>query len=79
METTGSSILGPLGCLLMGAAVGTLAWSARETFSRWLGYVERDLADKLRRLRPTHNLHRYVVSWLGITAVVSLAVWLRIP
>ena len=41
----------PLGCLLMGAAVGTLAWSARGDFSRWLGYVERDLADKLRRLR----------------------------
>ena len=61
----------------MGAAVGTLAWSARADFSRWLGYVERDLADKLRRLRvPTHNLHRYVVAWLGATAANFLVFWL---
>ena len=33
-----SPILIPLGCLLMGAAVGTLAWSAQRDFSRWLDY-----------------------------------------
>jgi tight adherence protein B len=70
METTGSPILCPLGCLLMGAAVSTLAWSVRADFPRWLDYLERDLAEKLRRLRvPTHNLHRYVVAWLSVTAV----------
>ncbi len=77
METTGSPILCPLGCLLMGAAVGTAAWSARTDFSVWLGYVERDLGDKLRRLRaPTHNLHRYVVAWLSATAANFLVFWL---
>ena len=77
METTGAPILNPLGCLLVGAAVGTLAWSARTDFPRWLGYVERDLADKLRRLRvPTHTLHRYVVAWLGATAANFLLFWL---
>ena len=78
METTGSPILFPLGCLLMGTAVGTLAWSAQGDFSRWLGYVERDLADKLRRLRvATHNVHRYVVVWLSVTAANFLVVLAR--
>jgi len=73
----GSPILVPLGCLLMGAAVGTLAWSARGDFSRWLDHLERDLADKLRRLRaPTHNLHRYVVIWLSATATNFVVFWI---
>jgi len=77
METTGSPILFPLGCLLIGAAVGTLAWSAQGDFSGWLSYLERDLTDKLRRLRaPTHNLHRYVVVWLSATAANFVVFWL---
>ncbi len=77
METTGSPILCPLGCLLMGAAVGTAVWSVRADFPGWIGYVEGDLADKLRRLRvPTHNLHRYVVVWLSATAANFLLFWL---
>ena len=66
-----------MGCLLMGAAVGTLAWSAQGDFSRWLGYVESDLADKLRRLRvPAQNLHRYVVLWLSATGANFVVFWL---
>ena len=33
--------------------MGTLAWSAQADVSSWLGFVERDLADKLRRLRAS--------------------------
>jgi tight adherence protein B len=77
METTGSPILFPLGCLLMGLAVGTVAWSAQGEYSRALAFVERDLTDKLRRLRaPTHKVHSYLVAWLGLTAVIFLGFWL---
>jgi tight adherence protein B len=73
---TGSPILCPLGCLLIGSAVGTLAWSCQDDYSRWLDAVERDLADKLRRLRvATRDLHRYVVGWLCATAIVFLGFW----
>ncbi len=79
MEPTGSPILVPISCLLMGAAVGTLAWSARGDFPHWLGLVERDLADKLRRLRvSTQHLHRNVVVWLSVTAANFLIFWLML-
>ena len=77
METTGNPVLSLFGCLLMGAAAGTAAWSAREDFPGWLAYLERDLADKLRRLRaPVHNAHRYVVAWLSAIVAVFLTVCL---
>jgi len=63
----------------MGTAVGTLAWSVRMDFPRWLAFVERDLAEKLRRLRvPTRNLHRYVVVWLTVTAANFLVFWIKL-
>ena len=65
METP-DPILAPLGCLLIGMAVGTFAWSAEGELSRALAFVERDLADKLRRLRlPTANLRalRHCLAW----------------
>jgi tight adherence protein B len=77
VEPTGNPILIPVGCLLIGAAVGTLAWSAQADFSGWLVYIERDLAEKLRRLRvPAQNLHRYVVAWLSVTAANFVVFWL---
>jgi tight adherence protein B len=77
MSATGNPILVPLGCLLTGLAVGTLAWSVRFDFTRWLGLLERDLTDKLRRLRmPTRNLHGYVVAWLAATGANFVAFWL---
>ena len=70
-------ILVPLGCLLVGMAVGMLAWSAEGEFSRAVTFVERDLADKFRRLRmSTENLHRNVLIWLALTAATFLAFWL---
>ena len=76
METP-NPILAPLSCLLVGMAVGTLAWSAESEFRRTLAFVERDLADKLRRLRaPTTNLHAYVIAWLVLTGLNFLMFWL---
>src|SRR5271157_501129 len=78
MDTT-NPILAPLGCLLVGMAVGTFAWSAEGELSRALAFVERDLADKLRRLRaPTANLHAYVIAWLVLTGANFVTFWLFI-
>ncbi len=72
-----SPILNPLACLFFGAAVGTFAWSIRERFQGWLGYVEADIIDKLRRLRaPTKYVHRYVVAWLIATGCVVVLFWI---
>jgi tight adherence protein B len=54
-----------LSSVLLGAAVFTLAFGCREFLARSLSAIERDLADKLRRMRiSSRNLHRYVVAWL---------------
>ncbi len=75
MET--NPILAPIGSLLIGLAVGTFAWSAEGELSRALAFVERDLSDKLRRLRaPTANVHAYVIAWLVLTGVNFLMFWL---
>ena len=77
MET--DPILAPLGCLLIGMAVGTFAWSAEGELSRAFAFVERDLADKLRRLRaPTANLRGYIIAWLSFTGVNFLLFWLYV-
>lgn len=71
--------LAPLGCLLIGLAVGTFAWSAEGELSRALAFVERDLSDKLRRLRlSTANLHAYVIAWLVLTGLNFLTFWLLV-
>jgi len=54
-----------LACLSMGLAVGVLAFFCRDYFALGLGAVERDLAEKLYRLRAsTRHLRRYLVLWL---------------
>jgi tight adherence protein B len=54
-----------LGSVFIGAALAVAVLFGREHFVGWVAGVERDLADKLRRLRaPTRHLHRYVVAWL---------------
>jgi tight adherence protein B len=54
-----------LSSLLMGAAAAVLGYTGRDWFALALGAVERDLADKLRRLRAsTANLRRYLIFWL---------------
>ncbi len=65
------------GCLFTGLAVAALAFFCRDYFAKGLGAVENDLAEKLRRLRvSTRRLHRYLVTWLTVTACVFCAFWL---
>ena len=81
METTetiaSNPLLAALGCLLVGLAAGTFAWSAEGEFARRSAFVERDLADKFRRMRlPTEYLHRYIELWVALTAGTFLIFWL---
>lgn len=66
-----------LSCLLMGLAVFALAWACGEYFGLTLGWIEKDLAEKLRRLRmPTKRLRRYLVVWLVAMGGVFAGFWL---
>jgi tight adherence protein B len=54
-----------LGCLSMGLGVGVLGFFCRDYLALGLEAVERDLAEKLYRLRAsTRHLRRYLVLWL---------------
>ena len=64
-------------CLLMGLAAAALAQACRDRFLVGLDWVERDLEDKLRRLRaPTRRLHRHMLLWLTAMVGVFLGFWL---
>ena len=66
-----------LGSLLIGLAVTVLSYCGREVFARGLDAVERDLADKLRRLRAsTENLRKYLVVWWIVIGGTFLAFWI---
>jgi tight adherence protein B len=56
-----------LSSLLAGVAVGLLSYACRDTLARGFAAVERDLADKLRRLHASsRNLRTYLVVWLVV-------------
>jgi tight adherence protein B len=61
-----------LGTALIGLSIAVLSIAGREWFARWLGFIEDDLRDKLRRLRVnTRSLHKWVIAWaLAIVAVL---------
>ena len=66
-----------LACLLMGLAVSSLALFCGDLFAAPLGIVERDLAEKLRRLRMSNKkLRRHLLLWMAVTAGVFLGFWL---
>jgi tight adherence protein B len=66
-----------LGCVALGLAAALLVYFGRPYFDRALSFVERDLAEKLRRLRVrTDRLHGYLVAWVVLTAGAFLVVWL---
>jgi len=66
-----------LGSVLAGGAVFALVYGCREHFGRALAAVEKDLADKLRRLRvATENLHKHLVAWLIATAGIFGGIWI---
>lgn len=61
-----------LGSVSMGAAVAIAALAGRETIAGGVAFIERDLREKLRRLRiNTRSLHRWVVAWM-IAVVATL-------
>ena len=63
-------------CLSTGLAVAALAFFCRDYFARALDAVERDMAEKLRRLRvPTRTLRRNLIVWLAVTGGVFFAFW----
>jgi tight adherence protein B len=66
-----------LGSALVGLAVALLSLACRRYLLSGLEAVERDLADKLRRLRAsTRNLRRYLVVWLILIGCTFLGFWL---
>jgi tight adherence protein B len=66
-----------LGSALMGGAAATLYVSAGDYYWRALALVERDLADKLRRLRTsTRHLRRWLVGWSMLLAAALFGLWI---
>jgi tight adherence protein B len=68
-----------LGSLLMGCAASALYISAGDYYWRGLDILERDLADKLRRLRTsTRHLRRWVVAWSILVAAALFGLWIAL-
>jgi tight adherence protein B len=66
-----------LGSLALGVAVAVMAYAGRGWFALALDAVERDLAEKLRRLRAsTRNLRKYLIIWLCAVAGTAAGIWL---
>jgi len=66
-----------LGCLLVGLGVTVLSYSCRGYFAQGLDAVERDLADKLRRLRAsTQNLRKYLIIWAITIGCTFFGFWI---
>jgi tight adherence protein B len=62
---------------LMGAGTAGVAYFGRPYYWHVVDYLERDLGEKLRRLRmPTHRLRRQIVLWSALLAVVFFGLWL---
>ena len=63
--------------VFVGAAVAVATLFGRARFAQALDWIERDLADKLRRLRvPTRNLRKYLIGWLIAVGCTLLGFWL---
>ena len=65
-----------LSSLLVGLAVGLLAYAGWDYVVLAVGAIERDMADKLRRLHaPTRKLHAYLIIWLTVIGLNFVGVW----
>ncbi|MCY2993262.1 MAG: hypothetical protein NTY19_36075 [Planctomycetota bacterium] len=63
--------------LVMGAGVAGCAYFGNHAYSRFVDFVERDLADRLRSLRvSTPYLRRWINVWLALVAAAFLLLWL---
>jgi tight adherence protein B len=66
-----------IGSALVGLGLALAAFAGWEHYRRAFAYVEADFRDKLRRLRrPTKNLRKWLIAWLGGVAGVTLLVWI---
>lgn len=62
--------------LIVGAAVAVLCLSCSSHYQRAIDYVQRDLSEKLRRLRfPIQNVRRYLHLWVVIILLAFVALW----
>jgi len=65
-----------LGVTFMGLAMATAGLFCHHYFTWGLDAVEKDLAEKLRRLRaPTRNLRKYLVGWVAGIAGTFFVFW----
>lgn len=65
------------GIVLIGLSIALFAWAGSGYYSLGLDAVERNLKEKLRRLRAnTRNLRKYLVAWNCFVAIVFLSFWL---
>ena len=66
-----------LGSLAIGMAMAALSYAGGGYFALALDALERDMADKLRRLRAsTGNLRKYLIGWLIAVVCAFFGVWL---
>ena len=66
-----------LGSLAIGLATAALSYAGGGYFALALDALERDMADKLRRLRAsTGNLRKYLIGWLIAVVCAFFGVWL---
>jgi tight adherence protein B len=63
-------------CIAFGLAVAAASRAGSEFFAAAFGSMERDVTDKLRRLRTsTRNVRQYLVIWLILIAAVFFGFW----
>jgi tight adherence protein B len=63
--------------LLVGASLVVLSLSVRGWYGRMMGFVEADLAEKLRRLRlQTPRLRFYLHLWTVLIGLTFAALWI---
>ncbi len=75
--TPQSDMLVWLGTLSIGLALAALGFFCRDYFAIGLGFVERDLSEKLFRLRAsTRHLRRYLILWLIAMVGTFFGFWL---
>ncbi len=66
-----------LGTLSMGLAGAFAAYAGEEYFALGFAAIERDVADKLRRLRvSTRSVRKYLIAWLVVMGCTLLGCWL---
>jgi len=73
----GNLVYVAIACAMIGASTAGLVYFGHPYLAWGVGLLERDLTEKLRRLRvSTGQLRRYLVLWLSGIAVTFLVFWL---